>query len=42
MVGNSVVLEDVAEVPEPGNDVGGDGAHGWLLSSSALGRGGPE
>jgi hypothetical protein len=34
MVCNSVVLEDIAEVPEPGNDVSGDSAHRWLSSPS--------
>ena len=34
VIGDSVVLEDVAEVPEPGNDVGGDSAHRWLSSPS--------
>jgi hypothetical protein len=24
MIGDPVILEDVAKVPEPGNDVGGD------------------
>jgi hypothetical protein len=33
VIGDSVILEDVAKVPEPGNDVGGDSAHRWLMFS---------
>src|SRR5262249_8338278 len=33
MIGHSVIFEDVAKVPEPGNDVGGDSAHRWLMFS---------
>ena len=33
VIGDSVILQDVAEVPELGDDVVGDGAHGWLTLS---------
>ena len=33
VVGDAVVPEDVAEVPELGDDVGGDSAHRWLMFS---------
>src|SRR6266540_6995336 len=33
MIGDSVILENVAKVPEPGNDVGGNSAHRWLMFS---------
>ena len=42
VVGDPVVLEDVAEVPEPGDDVVSDGTHGLFVFSSWLGHGGPE
>jgi hypothetical protein len=32
-LGDSVILEDVAKVPEPGNDIGGNSAHRWLMFS---------